>query len=71
MNLDERIKNGKRDINKIRKFVGLPKLKSGQIRCLKCEGYFYSIDKVNNRICKKCGGHQYGKGTYSLRLHTR
>ncbi len=41
-------------INQIRKENSLQRIKHGMVLCLKCEGEFYSYNKIHERICAKC-----------------
>ena len=41
-------------INSARRYVGLPDLKIGETKCLKCNKKFYSYDMVNQRMCHQC-----------------
>jgi len=41
-------------VKELRVLLGLPPIKKGAMNCLKCERTFYSSDKKNRRICKKC-----------------
>lgn len=54
---DDRIINAsyeKVSIKKVRLANGLPELKEGVVKCLRCEKRFNSYDKGNNRICDTC-----------------
>ncbi len=46
--------NDKKSINEARVNLGLPRLKSGIISCLRCDSKFMSQDKTSNRICEAC-----------------
>lgn len=41
-------------IDKIRTYLGLRKLQNGSIKCLKCNGKFFSRDLKTNKICDYC-----------------
>lgn len=41
-------------INEMRLYSGLPPLRPGTAKCLKCDGDFASWDVTMNRICPEC-----------------
>lgn len=44
-----------RDINRMRKALGMILLKKGLIKCVgSCEEHFLSFDTVGNRMCPSC-----------------
>lgn len=42
------------EIAKLRKYMGLPQIKTGDKKCLKCDNVFFSRDFANERICEIC-----------------
>ncbi len=46
--------NEEKDIARLRKKMGLPPIKKGVKKCLKCDIEFYSRDFANERICENC-----------------
>lgn len=43
-----------RDINNLRKLMGMPIIKVGYRACLKCEKKFFSENLTINRMCPRC-----------------
>lgn len=43
-----------KEVNKARKYVGLPLLVRKEKRCLKCNKKFFSQDAINQRLCDHC-----------------
>lgn len=48
-------------INKDRKKWGLPPIRYGYTKCLKCGRKFYSKDLANIRLCKVCSNNTRDK----------
>jgi len=52
------------EINKLRKISGLPLLKPGISKCIRCGKEIESNDRIGNRICGAC--RYRNKHTYTI-----
>lgn len=46
--------NEQREISVLRKNIGIPQIKKGERKCLRCDVVFFSEDLTRNKICYQC-----------------
>jgi len=43
-----------RDVHRLRQSMGLPPIREGNIKCLRCKKEFHSADIKNKKMCDDC-----------------
>lgn len=44
----------RKEANRLRRKLGMQEIKTGNLRCLKCNKRFKSKDTCNNKMCDSC-----------------